>query len=361
MPAAAQHLPDAESLAADRGVDLELFQCSGCGLVQLVAPPVSYYREVIRAAAISRDMQAFRTSQFGAFVRDHKLIGRKVVEIGCGRGEYLEIMRKAGAEASGLEYSAEAVDYCRTRGLAATCGFVDTARSRLPHTPYAAFFMLNFLEHLPHPCETLSGIGENLEEGGVGLVEVPNFDMILRRRLMTEIAADHLLYFTRETLGFALQKSGFELLSADEVWSGYILSAIVRKRSRLNLADYTETLAALKRNLHGYLDRFPPLRVAVWGAGHQALAVLAATGVAHRVKYVVDSAPFKQGRFTPATHLPIVAPERLDSDPVDAVMVMAAGYSDEVADRLRKRTGPAVAVAILRETGLETSSPVKHG
>ena len=50
--------------------------------------------------------------------------------------------------------------------------------------------------------------------------------------------------------------------------------------------------------------------VAVWGASHQALTLLALAR-ATNVAYVVDSAPFKQGRLTPATHLRVVAPAHL--------------------------------------------------
>ena len=73
----------------------------------------------------------------------------------------------------------------------------------------------------------------------------------------------------------------------------------------------------------------------------------------HSIRYVVDSAPFKQGKFTPVTHLPIVPPSTLESDPVEAFIVMAAGYSDEVARTVRARFDPGLDVAIWRESGLE--------
>jgi hypothetical protein len=71
------------------------------------------------------------------------------------------------------------------------------------------------------------------------------------------------------------------------------------------------------------------------------------------IRYVVDSAPFKQGKFTPATHIPIVAPDQLASDPVDAVIVIAGGYSNEVARIVRSKYDPNLKVAIWRESGLE--------
>ena len=70
---------------------------------------------------------------------------------------------------------------------------------------------------------------------------------------------------------------------------------------------------------------------------------------------MVDSAPFKQGKLTPATHIPIVPPARLKDDPVQAIIVMAAGYSDEVAKLIRTQHQLAIPVAILRADGLETA------
>ena len=75
--------------------------------------------------------------------------------------------------------------------------------------------------------------------------------------------------------------------------------------------------------------------------------------IADKVEYVVDSATFKQGKYTPATHVPIVSPDKLDSDPVDAVIVMAAGYSDEVAKIIRQKYDRNISVSILRNFRLE--------
>ena len=76
-------------------------------------------------------------------------------------------------------------------------------------------------------------------------------------------------------------------------------------------------------------------------------------GITPSIRYVVDSAPFKQGKFTPATHLPVVPPATLNTDPVEAVIVMAASYSDEVAGIIARDFGGRLKVAILRENGLE--------
>jgi hypothetical protein len=98
-------------------------------------------------------------------------------------------------------------------------------------------------------------------------------------------------------------------------------------------------------------------RVAVWGAGHQAFAIMALMNLGGKIRYVVDSAPFKQGKLTPVSHIPIVAPGTLRADPVDAVLIMAGSYSGEIAKILRQQFDPGLNLAILREFGLEKLSP----
>jgi 2-polyprenyl-3-methyl-5-hydroxy-6-metoxy-1,4-benzoquinol methylase len=353
MPKAAQFLPDEGALGSEAGVDLEVCQCGGCGLVQLGNDPVPYYREVIRAAAFSEEMKAFRIRQFGSFVRNYSLQGKKTVEIGCGRGEYLHLMRQAGAAAYGLEAAADSVAACVSDGLKVQKGFIESSACRLDNAPFDAFFILNFLEHLPDLNSVLSGICNNLTDTAIGLVETPNFDMILRNRLFSEFIGDHLYYFTRETLTAILQRNGFEIINCQEIWHNYILSVIVKKRGRMDLSHFTGYQAKLKNELEEYIGRFGDKQVAIWGAGHQALTLMSLLNLAGKIRYVVDSAPFKQGRYTPATHLPIVPPDTLDSEPVDAVIIMAASYSDEVARILRRKFTGTMNVSIVRDFGLE--------
>jgi len=353
MPKAAQFLPDAESLESDKGVNLEVCQCSGCGLVQLSNEPVHYYKEVVRAVAFSEEMKEFRRKQFSSFVQKYSLKGKKNIEIGCGCGEYLSIMQQSGVDAYGLEQSPEAVKQCVDNGLKVSEGFIQRSTDRLNEAPFDAFFILNFLEHLPEPNLTLRGIYNNLADDAIGLVEVPNFDMILRNKLFSEFIGDHLFYFTRETLSSTLRQNGFEIIDCDVVWHEYIISVIVKKKERLDISHFYEYKEKLKIEIEEYIGRFEDKKVAIWGAGHQALAIISLTNLADKIKYVVDSATFKQGKYTPATHIPIVSPDAIDSDMVDAIIVIAASYSDEVVRIIREKYGKKMNISILRDFGLE--------
>jgi SAM-dependent methyltransferase len=353
MPAVAQYLPDSKSLGSDKGVDLEVCQCSGCGLVQLSNNPVPYYREVIRATSFSEEMRKFRLSQFGSLIQKFSLKGKNIIEIGCGRGEYLSLMQQCGLDAYGLEHSPNSVAQCKNDGLKISKGFVENGDYRIDNAPFDAFFMMNYLEHLPDPNAVLRGICNNVVDDAVGIIEVPNFDMILRRKLFSEFVGDHLCYFTRETLNTTLRLNGFEIIECNEVWYDYIISAIVKKREKLNLSHFNDFQEKIKNEIQEYVARFKHKKVAIWGAGHQAFAVISLAELSDKIEFVIDSAVFKQGKYTPATHIPIVSPDNLKTNAIDAVIVMAAGYSNEVATILRKKYDNKMHIAILRDYGLE--------
>jgi 2-polyprenyl-3-methyl-5-hydroxy-6-metoxy-1,4-benzoquinol methylase len=352
MPKAAQFLPDANSLKNDKGIDLEVCQCSGCGLVQLNNDPVPYYKEVIRSAAISPEMKDFRLKQFTGFVKKYFLTGKKIIEIGAGQGEYLSLMQQCGVKAYGLEASYESVKHCKKNGLNVRRGFIQNNTYKLKDALFDAFFILNYLEHLPYPNSTLIGINNNLSEDAVGIVEVPNFDMILRKKLFSEFIADHLFYFNKETLSSTLKLNGFEIIECHEIFHDYIISVVVKKRKKLNISHFYEHQTKIKKDIEKYLNQYKSKKVAIWGAGHQALAIILLINLADKIRYVVDSAVFKQNKYTPATHIPIVSPERLYSDQVDAIIIITGGYSDEVVKIIQQKYG-SINIAVLRDYGLE--------
>ena len=352
MPKAAQNFPDFNELADEKGVDLIVCQCSACGLVQLSNEPVDYYREVIRAAACSDIIKESKLKQFTDFVERFSLHGKKIIEFGCGHGEFLSLFNELNIDAYGIEYSESAVTNCQANGLKVSRGYIEDDL-KLKNTPFDAFLLLMFLEHMPDPNSALRGIYNNLSDGAVGIIEVPNFDMMLRNKLFSEFIGDHLLYFSHETLRTTLQLNGFDVLECHELRDDYVISATVRKRQSLDITNFYNYQEKIKCQINDYVDKFAGAKVAIWGAGHQALAIISMTEIAEKICYVVDSADFKQNKYTPATHLPIFPPDKLNSDPVEAIIVMAASYSDEVVEIIEKNFSDLVKIAVLRDYGLE--------
>jgi len=354
MPARAQDFPTKADLDRDQGIDLEIHQCPACGLIQIGGEPVDYYRDVLRAVGISEDMKRFRREYFQNFISEFKLQNRRIIEIGAGCGEYMELFTGLGANVFGLEHRMESVAAGRKKGLHMLQGFVEGPTQKLPGGPYDAFYTMSYLEHIPNPNDFLLGIAGGMKEGGVGIVEVPNGDFILRNHLFSEFMLDHLSYFTEGTLRFLLEKNGFQVLSCTPVWNDYILSAVVRKRTTSALwGRFRRHQDELVGGIREYADKICGAggRLAVWGAGHQALALLSLARLQDRVICVVDSAPFKQGRYTPATHIPVVAPNHIESEKIDAVLIIAGSYTQEIV-RIMRESWPRVRIAAVGDDGV---------
>ena len=351
MPAVAQHLPDSPGTGG--AVDFKVCQCEYCGLIQLDSPPVPYFREVIRAAAVSPEMRDFRLGQFKDFLSRYGLTGKKILECGCGGGEFLELMQQAGADAYGMEFGEKNLCKCREKSLNVEKCFFENGSEKLSNAPFDGFFILNYLEHLPDITVYLEGIRNNLADGAVGLIEVPNFDMMLQNSTFAEFTTDHLYYFTAASLKTLLENNGFEVISENVVWYGYILSFEVRKRQLPDLSKFDLAKAELTGKLQDLVNFYGKERSAVWGASHQAFAVLALAGLHEKIRCIIDSASFKQGKFSPATDIPVVSPESIASEDLDLLIVIAGGYSDEVAKIARKKFGKQLVICILRENKLE--------
>ncbi len=354
MPASAQHLPDAQGVKEDRGLTLDLCQCMGCGLVQFDCEPVDYYRDVIRAGGFSKTMVELRRYQYKHLIDSYHLEGKKFIEVGCGQGEFLKVLSEFPVEVHGIEHDPHLVELARAQGLDVTEGFTETEDTRFAGGLYDVFLSFNFLEHQPDPGTMLQAIYRNLEDDAMGLITVPSFEYIMDHNSYYELIRDHLAYYTFETLTPLLERNGF-LVEECEVINRDTLSVIVKKRPKMDTENLLECYVNLKREMESYmkyLDAWDK-KVAVWGASHQGFTLAATTKLGERARYIIDSAPFKQGKFAPASHLPIVGPDHFHEHPVDAIIITAPGYTDEIAASIRQKFGTSVEIRAMRSNHLE--------
>lgn len=431
MPASAQNIPAASELAEDHPLSLTLCQCPSCGLVQFDTEPVDYYRDVIRAGGGTRTMTRLRHEEYARLLtamQEHHIHGRHIVEVGCGRGEFLRMWQNLaenpeGAAALardqerdplsgqpnaaplhlvGLEHKPSLVEeanaFAATSSLSPDAfehttsapvtreaadaeppvssltpapayrvyeGFA-TGDVRYPEGPFDAFVQFNFLEHQPDPCDMLRNIGRNLKPQALGLITVPSFEYILRYNGYYELLRDHIANYTEFTLQKLLQDCGFELLSMDLV-NRDTIEAIVRKAdpdelSELHYSGRLIDVSALRdsydrlsASVNAHIDHLSESRrtMAIWGASHQGFTLAATTKLGGRVEYIIDSATFKQGRFSPASHIPIVAPDYAVAHPVDEILIVAPGYTDEIAGIIRERFDENVRILVLRTDRIE--------
>lgn len=103
--------------------------------------------------------------------------GRKnVLDLGCGRGEFLELMRDAGVPARGVDLDPESVALCRHKGLQAEAADLFDYLAKQPEECFDGIFCAQVLEHLnpERVAEMIKLAASRLASGGVIALETPN-------------------------------------------------------------------------------------------------------------------------------------------------------------------------------------------
>ena len=145
--------------------------------------------------------------------------GKKIIDIGCGYGNFLKFCQTAGYEVFGLDPSSEAIKNVRAMGVEATVADMEDLKNKVDKK-YDVAVMLNVFEHLREPYETLKDIRENiLNDNGLLIIKVPNefnkLQVIANKEYGLKSwwvsAPQHINYFTIPDLVNLLDKNGFEV------------------------------------------------------------------------------------------------------------------------------------------------------
>lgn len=337
-PKAAQYYPEPAEFPSDFGVLLNIVECSGCGLTQLMNEPVEYFKQVITAASLS---PVVREQRAVLFTRLRKLfpetpVSPKALEIGCAGGDNLPLLREIGYIARGIESPPP--------GQLPTCNpdILETYILDLGPEHQGEYDLLvsfNYLEHQPDTRAFLEKCHSLLTNGGKLLLTVPNLDFLLTSLSGHEFVTDHLVYFTANSLETALRITGFSLLDLQIINNQYDIQIIAEKRQPSAIQPcktaVDNLVALLNKKLHDCNAQGQ--KVAVWGAGHRTLALLS-LAEHHLIDCIIDSAKFKHQKFAPISHLRILPPECLldTACEIDVILVMVPGiYPKEVVSKIK--------------------------
>jgi O-antigen chain-terminating methyltransferase len=135
---------------------------------------------------------------------------REVLDIGCGRGEFLELMREAGVPARGLDLSQESVDLCRSKGLAAETADLFAYLTDLPEASLDGIFSAQVVEHLPPERlpEMIRLAASRLDRGGVLAIETPNPECLAIFASHFYLDPTHTRPVPQALLGFYMEEFG---------------------------------------------------------------------------------------------------------------------------------------------------------
>jgi SAM-dependent methyltransferase len=357
-----------EALSFPTG-DVALAFCTQCGFIT----NVSYEPSHREYAPGYEDQQSFSPT-FNAFARRlaaqlidrYDLRGKDIVEIGCGKADFLALLCELG-DNRGVGIDPACIRE-RIEGEAAARITVIQDYYSEKYADYTGDLVLcrHTLEHIHRTAEFVTtvrrGIGER--EGTAVFFEVPDTVRVLREQAFWDIYYEHCSYFTPGSLARLFRRCGFAvddvaldyddqylLLYAHPVEKG---SAGTRRPSADGGTGEIHPLEESVDELSREVDRFGEAcaettshwlrtferyaeegkRVAVWGSGSKCVAFLTTLGIAAHVDHVVDINPHRHGKFIPGAGNEVLTPDSLRKSRPDVVVVMNPVYREEIADML---------------------------
>jgi methionine biosynthesis protein MetW len=142
---------------------------------------------------------------------------QQLLEVGCGNGRLLARIAELGFDALGIDFSSEAVDLCKKKGLSARK--IDISSGLSYDVRFDICVSVEVIEHVFDPYQFLAQINEALEPAGTAIITTPNFGyykwrwQYLRGKSPSQIQNPfHLRFFTAAYLEKIVQRQGFEVL-----------------------------------------------------------------------------------------------------------------------------------------------------
>ncbi|MBE0599275.1 MAG: methyltransferase domain-containing protein [Desulfuromonadales bacterium] len=337
------------ALAAPRGA-LHLVDCPDCGHIgnsAFVPQWLDYQGGYENSLHFSPLFQDYALALARYLVEKYQLRGRHILEIGCGKGDFLRLLAQLGQNlGTGFDPSWEP-----GRNQQENLDFV----ADLFTPERAAGLQPDFvccrqvLEHLPDPVAFLGGLRLALEGRPVPVFfEVPNAAHTISAAGIWDLIYEHPSFFSAHSLTEAFTRAGFRVLAVQEAFAGQYLwiealaagggdvpSPVLPDRPSLErFASQFASRLELWRQRLGALERRQG-RAVIWGAGSKGVTFLNLVG-GRAITHAVDLNPYKQGKYLPGTGQRVIAPEELPVQAPDLVLVMNPIYRREIVAHLER-------------------------
>ncbi len=317
-----------EALLAEKG-EVELVQSAVSGFI---------FNKAFTAEKMNYDVHYQNEQSNSGIFKDHlqSVLGllqsfgiqeKKLIEVGCGKGVFFEMMLAAGINCWGFDPTYEG------NNVRVKKEYFDETQKGMDAD---VIIMRHTLEHITHPFSFLHTIANANNYRGYLFVEVPTFDWIVTKNAFWDIFYEHCNYFTEESLRVMFD----EAVSGNFFGGQYIylwadLSKIKGtipgnvKFVRRSSLVFDEKIKTYQNILNGSGS------FAIWGAGAKGSTFLNLLDKKRKsVQYVIDINPLKQNKFIAGTGHPIFDPGILIKKPVENVLIMNENYHEEIRKQI---------------------------
>ena len=349
-----------EALAFPRG-DIELRHCSGCGFVFNAAfdPELAHYgSECEETQGYSATFRAFELELANGLIRRHGLQGKRILEIGCGKGDFLALLCRLGSN-SGVGYDPAFVEARRPADSNAVEYVAELYGEDSGAHNADLIYSKMTLEHIAAPCELLRTIRRSIPASSPAAlaIQVPDWKRIAHEQAFWDIYYEHCSYFTADSLAHAFRAAGFRPEHYESLYGGQYVAVDGRPAEPAEPTPLhvdatpverfqTEVPRRVRQWREAVSEAAKKGPVALWGGGSKAVAFLTTLGLSKEVSAVVDINPYRQGTWTAGSGHPIVAPAALVELRPATVFVMNPIYEAEIRQSLNELGVVAKTVAV---------------
>jgi SAM-dependent methyltransferase len=337
--------------------NLELAFCAGCGFVFN-----RIFDENVMGYSTNFEESQHFSDTFNAFARQIaretaekcNISGKHVLEIGCGKGEFLrELCSVGGASGLGIDPGYRA-DAGRSKDDGNVQFITDFFSSKYRDLSADVILCRHTLEHISPVSSFIRSIREMIgKRPDVWVVfETPDAKRVLSEGAFWDIYYEHCSYFSPGCHARLFRQEGFDVTDLTLCYDDqYIyqyakpVSGVTSARFPLeqDLAEMRSLAAHFQSHVENVKQYWRELirsawndgrRVAIWGGGSKGVSFLTTLGLTKEIDSVVDVNPYKQGKFMPGTAHPVISPKALRDKPPDLVIVMNPIYVKEITSSL---------------------------
>ena len=360
-------------LAADHLDQVEPFYplnvriCENCLLVQLPAyvGSAEIFDEYAYFSAFSDSWVRHARRYVDAMVERYELgPGSFVIEAASNDGYLLQHVVERGIRALGIEPAANVARAAVARGVPTLVEFLgeaSAARIVAEHGRADLVVANNVFAHVPDVNDFSRGLAALLKPEGTLTIEIPHLVKLIENNQFDTIYHEHFSYYTLLTAERILSDADLRVVGVEELQTHGgslrlfvahradprpVEASVTALRERERVAGYHELagydgfanrVAATKRDLLKFLidARRSGARVAAYGAPGKGNTLLNYCGIrTDLLEFAVDRNPYKHGRFTPGTHIPIYAPDELAERRPDYILILPWNLRREILEQL---------------------------
>jgi 2-polyprenyl-3-methyl-5-hydroxy-6-metoxy-1,4-benzoquinol methylase len=333
--------------------DIKLAFCPQCGFITNVAfdpARLEYSQDYENSLHCSPRFQDYAQSLATRLLERHNLYDKDIIEIGCGKGDFLLLLCELGNN-RGVGFDPSYVPQTDPRQAKEQVKFIqDFYSQRYANYQGDLVCCRHTLEHIQNPKDLLKplrqAIGDRLNTAV--FFEVPNALHTFRHLAIWDIIYEHCCYFTPLSLAHTFSFCGFRISELSEEFDGQFIGlealpdqgeadSIDRQRSEVEqlAGDVNAFATNFKQKVETWSSELKQIadkgqRAVVWGAGSKGVTFLNVLNIQTPIEYVVDINPRKQGMYVAGTGQQIVSPQFLENYQPDVVLVMNPIYQSEI-------------------------------